>query len=256
MPGAPGRSPRGRPTIQGYATSMSVNAAGPPLQDQDDARTTPSTSCASATTRATARGSSWRAPPTATLPQSQPACQTPRHGSSTAGTGRYRRPGPCPPTAVSGVYLAQPRAQRHRGRAATSCSSSATTQPLDVVVPDLGRDLAGLQHLRRQQPLLLHVACPPGNPGAYKGAFKVSYNRPVDGTRRRQRARRCIIYAEYPMIRWLEPTATTSATPAAWTSRPARRCCSTTRLFISSRPRRVLVGRRSAPTSRRPAMPA
>ena len=29
------------------------------------------------------------------------------------------------------------------------------------------------------------VACPPGNPHAYQGAFSVSYNRPFDGTLRR-----------------------------------------------------------------------
>ena len=46
------------------------------------------------------------------------------------------------------------------------------------------------------------VSCPPGNPGGYKGAFKVSFNRPFTFTDDQSRANP--YYAEYPMIRFLE----------------------------------------------------
>ena len=47
------------------------------------------------------------------------------------------------------------------------------------------------------------MACPPGNPGGYKGAFKVSYNRPFH-TADDDQGRSWFLYAEYPMIRFLE----------------------------------------------------
>ena len=34
--------------------------------------------------------------------------------------------------------------------------------------------------------------CPPGNPSTYKAAYKVSYNRPLQHRRRRQRALRAV----------------------------------------------------------------
>ena len=47
------------------------------------------------------------------------------------------------------------------------------------------------------------VACPPGNPGGYKGAYAVSYNRPFDGAAIDGGAS-YLFYAEYQMIRFLE----------------------------------------------------
>ena len=49
--------------------------------------------------------------------------------------------------------------------------------------------------------------CPPGSPEAYKGADKVSYNRPLtlrESQRGRADDRSWFMYAEYPMIRFLE----------------------------------------------------
>ena len=56
-----------------------------------------------------------------------------------------------PSTAVSGIYIAKLVAGTAR---ATSCSSCATTPASRRhPVPDVGHDVAGLQRLRRQQPL-------------------------------------------------------------------------------------------------------
>ena len=102
------------------------------------------------------------------------------------------------------------RARRTPSPASTSPGSSATDdrrrQPhrlrrarrrrrLRPALPDLGHDLAGLQPLRRQQPL--HAARPAGR------AYKVSYNRPF--TRATATAAEDWVFnAEYPMVRWLE----------------------------------------------------
>ena len=107
---------------------------------------------------------------------------------------------------MSGVYIAHlvrnsdpdDREPHHVRRARRRSQSEGR-------LPDLRRDLAGLQPLRRQQPL--HVrrrSCPPGNPSAYKAAYKVSYNRPDNSEEDSQGARRCFGGAEYSMIRFLE----------------------------------------------------
>ena len=48
------------------------------------------------------------------------------------------------------------------------------------------------------------VACPPGNPLAYKGADAVSYNRPFDGAFYDDGGASDLYYAEYQMINLLE----------------------------------------------------
>jgi N,N-dimethylformamidase beta subunit-like, C-terminal len=58
--------------------------------------------------------------------------------------------------------------------------------------------------------------CPPGSPGAYKGAFSVSYNRPFDGTIPQDGGRSYLFYAEYQMIRFIER----NGYDASYTSQP------------------------------------
>ncbi len=48
------------------------------------------------------------------------------------------------------------------------------------------------------------VACPPGEPEAYKAAYAVSYNRPFDGSFTTDGGASYLYYAEYQMIHWLE----------------------------------------------------
>ena len=48
------------------------------------------------------------------------------------------------------------------------------------------------------------VACPPGNPDGYKGAYKVSYNRPLNTAEDDGGRSALFTGAEYTMVRWLE----------------------------------------------------
>ncbi len=48
------------------------------------------------------------------------------------------------------------------------------------------------------------VSCPSGNPGGYKAAYAVSYNRPFDGTLSTDNGFSDPFYAEYQLIRFLE----------------------------------------------------
>jgi hypothetical protein len=83
----------------------------------------------------------------------------------------------------------------------------------DIYYQTSGHHLAGLQRLRRQQPL--HRRPAERTPRAYK----VSYNRPFT-TRGVQRRQDWIFNARYPMIRWLERNGydvsyETASTPTA-----------------------------------------
>ena len=117
---------------------------------------------------------------------------------------------------------------RHRRRAATSSSSCATT-PAHVrhAVPDLRHDLAGLQPLRRQQPLRRR-------PGHRSGPRLQGQLQPAVHHARHRRPEDWLFNAEYPMVRWLEATATTSATSTGVdTDRRRARSCSSHKVFLS-----------------------
>ena len=87
-----------------------------------------------------------------------------------------------PASMVSGVYIAKPTRTTTTGTPATSSSSSATTRAGRHPVADLGHDVAGLQPVRRQQPVLRRAeSAMPARPTRCPGrAAKVSYNRPFD----------------------------------------------------------------------------
>ena len=101
-----------------------------------------------------------------------------------------------PANAVSGHLHRQAGAARHRRGEPHRLRRARRRQRLGPRLPDLGHHLAGLQRLRRQQPL--HAAAPAGR------AYKVSYNRPFTTRERPARAPDWLFNAEYPMVRWLE----------------------------------------------------
>ena len=118
-----------------------------------------------------------------------------------------------------------------------------------VAVPDVRHDLAGLQHLRRQQPL--RRARRPDGPTRSATTGRSSA---ADDDRRSAGERG----SSTPNTRWCggsKPTATTSATRAAWTPIGAAPSSWSTESFCRSATTNT--GRRSsAPTSKRRATPA
>ena len=134
--------------------------------------------------------------PDVPLPQSQPACLTePATGLVDCGNWALSARWQVPTTATSGIYFA--KLVREDGTLGTSHvvfvvrdDEGGSRPPL----PDLGHHLAGLQRLRRQQPL----------PGAARraGPTRSRYNRPF--TTRDDAIEDWVFNSEYPMVRWLE----------------------------------------------------
>src|SRR6478609_6454472 len=196
----------GDSTIQGFATAMSVN-----LGDTVTFKiNTPASSyhidilrmgyyqgnCA----RKVASGLR----PSASLPQNQPACVTDSTtGLIDCGNWAVSASWAVPASAVSGVYLA------HLVRDDTGGGSlipfvvrnDASTSALLFQTSDetwQAYNTYGGNSLYQ-----CTVACPPGNPGGYKAAYKVSYNRPFH-TALDDSGHSWVMYTEYPMIRFME----------------------------------------------------
>jgi hypothetical protein len=199
----------GDSTIQGFATSMSVNAG----QTESFKISTPSTKYHIDILRLGWYGGAGATKvvsgmqPTATLPQSQPAClnDTAATGLVDCGNWAVSASWTVPSNAVSGLYLA------HLKRDDTSTGNGSLI-PFVVRNDSSHSDILfqtddeTWQAYNSQGGNSLYTCtnnCPPGSPTAYKGAAKVSYNRPWH-TPLDDEGRDWFIYAEYNMIRFLE----------------------------------------------------
>ena len=199
----------GDPTIQGFATSMSVDVGQTEYFKID----TPATSYHIDILRiGYYQGDGARKVvsdmlPTATLPQTQPAClnDTQPTGLVDCGNWAVSASWAVPTTAVSGLYVA------HLVRNDTGGSS---------LIPFVVRNDASHSDILFQTDDETWEAyntwpgttgnslyqcnnnCPPGTSASYTGAAAVSYNRPwVPGG---PNGASWFMYAEYPMIRFLE----------------------------------------------------
>src|SRR5262249_11345287 len=149
--------------------------------------------------------------PTATLPQSQPACK-----NDTAPTGLVDCGGwavsaswTVPTTAVSGLYLAHlKRDDTNTGNGSlipfVVRNDASHSDILFMTDDESWQAYNSWPDVNTGNSLYqCSTNCPPGNPEAYKGATKVSYNRPWLSAANDQ-GRSWFMYAEYPMIRFLE----------------------------------------------------
>ncbi|MEA2128924.1 MAG: hypothetical protein QOJ85_1815, partial [Solirubrobacteraceae bacterium] len=193
----------GDPALQGFATSMSVNKGG-----------TISFKIKSTTANYHidilrlgyyggdgARLIASNLTPTSTA--AQPACQTfADSGLIDCGNWSVSRTWTVPSTAVSGVYIA------HLVRNDTGGDSQITfvvrddSSRADVMVQTSDATWEAYNAYGGNSLYACTVACPPGNPKAYKAAFKVSYNRPF--TTADNSSTSWFKNAEYAMIRFLE----------------------------------------------------
>ena len=144
--------------------------------------------------------------PSATLPQSQPACQNGPTGTGLIDCGNWAVSASwtVPSTAVSGVYLA------HVVRDDTGGSSHVVfvvrndASHSDMLFQTSDETWQAYNTYGGNSLYTCSVNCPPGSPAAYKGASKVSYNRPFHSADDDSGGRSWLMYAEYDMIRFLE----------------------------------------------------
>ena len=141
--------------------------------------------------------------PTASLPQTQPAClAAATTGLIDCGNWTASASWAVPASAVSGVYVA------HLVRNDTGGSNQIVfvvrddASHSDVVFQTSDTTWQAYNTYGGNSLYTCATNCPPGNPGAYKGASKVSYNRPF--TPSADGGTASIYYAEFAMLRFLE----------------------------------------------------
>ena len=201
------------PSIEGFATQMSVNVG---QTEQFKIKTT-STSYHIDILRIGYYGGNGARMvqagirPSVTLPQSQPACITQSStGEIDCGNWAVSASWTVPSNAVSGVYIA------HLVRDDAKPIAGESSHIVFVVRNDTGTAPIILQtsdatweaynDYGGNSLYVCNAVCPPGNPGGYKGAFAVSYNRPfsIPTTISFGQNEKELFWAEYPMIRFLE----------------------------------------------------
>jgi hypothetical protein len=197
----------GSESIQGYATSMSVNVG----QTESFKISTPSTAYHIDILRLGYYGGDGahlvasNIKPTATLPQKQPACLTTSStGLIDCGNWAVSASWTVPSNAVSGVYIA------HLVRTDTGADSQIPfvvrndSSHSEILLQTSDATWEAYNDWGGNSLYTCTVACPPGEPEAYKGADAVSYNRPWEGSFEVDGGASYLYYAEFQMIYWLE----------------------------------------------------
>jgi hypothetical protein len=197
----------GSPSIQGFATSMSVNVG----QTESFKINTPASSYHIDILRLGyyggdgARLIATNIKPTATLPQTQPEClHDPTTGLIDCGNWGVSASWTVPSNVVSGVYIA------HLVRNDTGEDSQIPfvvrndSSHSEILLQTSDATWEAYNDYGGNSLYTCTVSCPPGNPKAYKAAYSVSYNRPFDGAFATDQGASYLFYAEYQMMLWLE----------------------------------------------------
>src|SRR5690242_5069913 len=197
----------GDSTIQGYATSMSVNVGG---TIRFKVKSTASAYHIDIYRLGYYQGNGARLQqanvrPTASLPQTQPACLTDSAtGLIDCGNWGVSASWTVPSTAVSGVYIARLIRDDNGGASQIPFVVRDDAAHSDMLVRTSDSTWQAYNKYGGNSLYSCTSPCPPGNPNGYKAAFSVSYNRPFDGTITQDNGRSYLFYAEYQMIRFLE----------------------------------------------------
>jgi len=142
--------------------------------------------------------------PTAALPQTQPACrQDSTSGLIDCGNWGVSASWTVPTNAVSGLYIAHLIRDDTGGNSQITFVVRNDASHSDMLFQTSDETWQAYNTYGGNSLYQCTVACPPGNPGGYKAAYKVSYNRPFHSPLDDNGAS-WWIYAEYPMIRYLE----------------------------------------------------
>jgi hypothetical protein len=197
----------GDSTIQGFATSMSVNVGE---TESFKISTTAKAYHIDILRVGYYQGNGARkvAPgilPTATLPQTQPACKNDSSATGLIDCGNWgvSASWAVPSTAVSGLYLAHLVRNDTGGSSIIPFVVRNDASHSDILYQTSDETWQAYNSYGGNSLYSCSVNCPPGSPEAYKGASKVSYNRPWH-TPLDDSGRSWWTYAEYQMIRFLE----------------------------------------------------
>ena len=202
----------GDPTIQGFATSMSVDVG----QTESFKIDTPATSYHIDILRVGyyqgdgARKVVSDMLPTAKLPQTQPDCLTDDapDGLIDCGNWGVSASWTVPSNAVSGLYIAHLVRNDTGGSSLIPFVVRNDASHSDILYMTSDTTWQAYNDYGGNSLYACVVNCPPGDPEEYKGADMVSYNRPwstgenITGDEPTWRS--WFMYAEYPMIRSLE----------------------------------------------------
>ena len=200
----------GDSTIQGFATTMSVNVG----QTENFKIKTPSTNYHIDILRLGYYGGDGarivqaNIKPTATLPQSQPACLAQVNtGLIDCGNWGVSAHWSVPSTAVSGLYIAhlvRDDPQDAGGDSQIFFVVRNDSSHSNILLQTSDETWQAYNDWGGNSLYSCTIDCPSGNPLAYKGAAAVSYNRPFDGALATDNGDSNPYYAEYQLIYWLE----------------------------------------------------
>jgi hypothetical protein len=199
----------GDSTIQGFATSMSVNAGE--TVSFKISNTSGSAYHIDILRVGYYQGNGARKivnnmAPTAS--QTQPAClngtgANANTGLIDCGNWAVSASWSVPSSSVSGLYLAHLVRNDNRGSSLIPFVVRNDASHSDIVVQTSDETWQAYNTYGGNSLYTCASNCPPGSPTAYKGASKVSYNRPFH-TALDDSGRSWFMYAEYDMIRFLE----------------------------------------------------
>jgi fibronectin type 3 domain-containing protein len=197
----------GDPSIQGFATSMSVNVG----QAVYFKIKTPASSYHIDILRLGyyggdgARKIASNIQPSANLPQAQPNCLTDSStGLIDCGNWGVSASWSVPADAVSGLYVAHLVRDDTGGESQIFFVVRDDSSHSDVVLKTSDATWEAYNAYGGNSLYTCTVSCPSGNPAGYKAAYAVSYNRPFDGTLATDNGLSDPFYAEYQLIRFLE----------------------------------------------------
>ncbi len=143
--------------------------------------------------------------PSATLPQKQPECE---HFKTTGlidcGNWGVSASWKVPSNAVSGLYMAELEREDTHGKSQIFFVVKNEASHAPIVLKTSDATWEAYNEYGGNSLYSCNSVCPEGNPGGYKAAYAVSYNRPFDGTLARDGGKSDPFYAEYQMMRWLE----------------------------------------------------
>jgi hypothetical protein len=143
--------------------------------------------------------------PTAAQPQSQPTCVSVPDSTGLIDCGNWAVSASwtVPTTAVSGVYLAHLVRNDNGAESHIVFIVRDDSSRSDMLFQTSDETWQAYNSYGGNSLYACATNCPAGSPAAYKGASKVSYNRPFNSAVDDQ-GRSWLMYSEYPMIRFLE----------------------------------------------------